>query len=177
MRAALTSSTRARVEQVVGDNAGDLLAFLQRRCEQPADAADVLSDVLLVVWRRRRDLPTDPQEARMWMFGVARNTIRSTRRARGRRGASVERLRVEIAAADAAGSADPADAAAASIDVRAAIGALPDGQAELIRLVHWDGFTIADAGRLLGISPSAARSRHAAALTALRQRLTIDVLD
>lgn len=43
--------------EVIRLNGADLLGYLARRTRVPADAADVLSNVLLVIWKRRKDLP------------------------------------------------------------------------------------------------------------------------
>jgi RNA polymerase sigma-70 factor (ECF subfamily) len=44
-----------------------------------------------------------------------------------------------------------------------AVAALPDELAELVRLVHWDGFRLVEAAELIGISASTARGRYARA--------------
>jgi RNA polymerase sigma-70 factor (ECF subfamily) len=56
-------------------------------------------------------------------------------------------------------------------DVRVAVAGLPERLAELIRLVHWDGFSIEQAAQHMGINPSTARSRHARAKDLIRQQL------
>ena len=38
-------------------------------------------------------------------------------------------------------------------------------------LIHWDGFTIVEAAEILGLNPSTARSRYAAARELLRDAL------
>ena len=101
----------------------------------------------------------------MWCFGVARNVLRNHERGRRRRDALVERVREAIAiAAPPAFSED-------ELDLRAAIAALPPDLAELVRLVHWDGFTVAEAAELLGVPASTARSQHARAKALLREAL------
>ena len=56
------------------------------------------------------------------------------------------------------------------LDVRAAVDPLPTELAELVRLVHWDGF-VEEAAAHLGVPASTARSRHARAKQLLRQTL------
>jgi RNA polymerase sigma-70 factor (ECF subfamily) len=73
----------------------------------------------------------------------------------------------ELAAADRAGVFDD------EAQVRAAIGALPDDLAELVRLVYWDGFSIEQAASHLGVPASTLRGRHARAKRALRDALDI----
>lgn len=68
-------------------------------------------------------------------------------------------------------SAASADAGA---DVRDAIARLEPDLAELVRLVHWDGFSLADAAELLGIPASTARGRYQRAKSELRAALSVE---
>lgn len=60
----------------------ELLRFAVRRVGEDA-AADVVADVFLVAWRRRREVPTDA--VRLWLFGIAVSLIRTERRGQLRR--------------------------------------------------------------------------------------------
>ena len=55
--------------------------------------------------------------------------------------------------------------------VRDAVLRLPAPQRELVMLVHWDGFTIAEAAEILRVNASTARSRYAAAKATLHALL------
>jgi RNA polymerase sigma-70 factor (ECF subfamily) len=55
--------------------------------------------------------------------------------------------------------------------VRDAVLHLRGAHRELIMLIHWDGFNVVEAAEMLGLNPSAARGRYAAARTALREAL------
>lgn len=170
------------VERVLAANLADLHSFLLRRVPD-ADAADALSDVLLVAWRSRERLPADDHEARMWLFGVAANVLRNGNRAQTRRQAMLRRLRadrsVQAARSSGAGAwvgVSGAGAAAAGADggdevserVRDAIESLPSALAEIVRLRHWDGFSLEEAAAILGIPASTARGRYSAARRRLR---------
>src|SRR5689334_9702644 len=74
-----------RVTRLVKAHSPALLAYFVRRVQDPADAADLLSDLLTVVWRRVRSVPESDAEARMWMYGVARRTLSTHRRGARRR--------------------------------------------------------------------------------------------
>lgn len=126
--------------------------------------------MLLVAWRRRSRLPDDPHEARLWLYGIAANTILDHRRGRRRLSDAVDRLRADIRALPPAAEPTGHDA----LDVRAAVVALPAGERELVRLVHWDGMSIADAAAVVGVNASTARSRYAKARGRLRSALGAD---
>lgn len=49
-----------------------VLGYALRRCPSRDDALDVTGETFLVAWRRRADLPADPEDARAWLFDVAR---------------------------------------------------------------------------------------------------------
>lgn len=158
-----------RAEDAIRANAEDLLAYLTRRVD-PSDAADVLSAVFAVAWRRRADLSTDPTAARMWLFGVARRTLANHRRAGFRATAATDRLRAALAS-----TPDPpgpgSDAHERAREVREAIERLPARQREMVRLVHWDGFTLAEAAEIAGLRASTARTHYARARETLARQL------
>lgn len=156
--AALTAALRAA--------SGDLLAYLQRRVGVD-DAPDLLGETMTVAWRRVGELPDDAERARMWLFGIARNTLLNHRRGERRRWALADRLRSQTSRAAAA---PPADEGA---EVRDAIDRLGPDLAELVRLVHWERMTLAQAAELLGVPDSTARTRYARAKEQLRQALGV----
>ena len=67
-------------DQVVSANRVALLSYFQRRLANPADAAEAFGELLLTAWRSQRRMPADEIAARMWLYGVARNVLRNTRR-------------------------------------------------------------------------------------------------
>lgn len=141
-----------------------ILAYFLHRVASKEDAADLTSETLLQAWRSRRRMPAAIDEARLWLFGVARNVQRHHWRSIRTRDDLTRRLIETLDQAPAAG-------ADAGLDVRRAVESLPAAQAELIRLVHWDDLTIEDAARLLRIPASTARSRYSRAKELLREAL------
>lgn len=162
---------RARFELVVELHGEALLSYFLRRTETKEDAADLLSETFLTIWRRARSIPLQDEEARMWMFGVARNTLSNHRRSRIRHRLLSEKLARELHVAPAVPDTETA------LAVRQAISSLPPDLAELIQLVHWDGFTIAEVATLVGIPAPTARSRYARARLLLRTVMTDDGAD
>lgn len=161
-------SQDADVVAALDREAPDLLRYLERRLGKE-DAADALAEVMVVVWRRSDSMPADPEQSRMWMFGIARNVASNAARGERRTGRLGDRLRAVLVAGP--NTAAPSDH---GIEVRDAIARLPADQAELIRLVHWEGFTIAAAGEILGVPASTARTKYQKARTDLRKSLLPD---
>ncbi|MBS1893686.1 MAG: sigma-70 family RNA polymerase sigma factor [Actinobacteria bacterium] len=131
-----------------------ILSYALRRVEDREDAADVVAETFLVAWRRLGEVPLG-DGARLWLYGVARLTLANLHRAERRRtrlGARLaETLRTELST-----HAAPAGEAA---EVLRAIGELGEEDRELLLLVSWEGLSPSEAGRVLGVSALAARSR------------------
>lgn len=163
----MSKAGETRLIAALSEASADLLAYLQRRVGVD-DAADLLGEAMVVAWRRVADLPTDEERARMWLFGIARGTLLNHARGERRRWALADRIRQSGADAVAPASDDGAE-------VRDAIGRLDPDLAELVRLVHWERLSLADAAELLGIPASTARGRYQRAKEELRAVLGIQV--
>lgn len=151
--------------KVLASDSPALLNYLQRRVGIQ-DSPDLLAEVMVTAWRRITVLPKDPEHARMWLFGIARNILSDHARGERRRWRLADRIRSRTTAADA--TTAPVDT---HYEVQDAVDRLPPELAELVRLVHWDGFSLADAAELTGVSASTARSRYQRARAQLRVAL------
>lgn len=161
-----TAHQHAAVRRAVSDNSADLLRYFQRRVAQREDAADLVGETLLQVWRRHDACPHgDTIDARMWVFSIAAHVLANHGRAARRRDALVQRLRDHLAIAPVTTPLESAEAT----DVRDAVLRLRDTHRELVMLVHWDGFTLVEAAKILGLNASTARSRYSAARDCLRE--------
>lgn len=161
------------IEMVIGDNSDDLLKYLLRRVTQPEDAADLLARVMLALWENGARVPVTHEGARMWCFGIARNVLREHYRHGTKRLNLADKLRDRLNTIELHRSADAVaeDNIRAEI-VRRAVGQLDERSRELLILVHWDGFTIAQAARILAMNESSARTRHGRALKRLERMLS-----
>lgn len=159
----ISANVRNILSTALRENTDDLLRYFLRRMDRE-DAADALAEVMTTAWARVDQLPADPEQARMWLFGISRNVLLHAQRGTVRRSQLADKLRSNL-------SARNAPAADRGIEIRDAIGRLDDDLAELVRLVHWDGFTLAEAATLLGIPSSTARGRYQRAKQMLRDTL------
>lgn len=172
-RRPISSEPQDWIEVVVDDNADDLLRYLRRRVNQPEDAADLLGRVLLALWENGAKVPTSETEARMWCFGIARNILREHHRHAAKHLALADELRDHLrsSASQENSAAQAAEVSMRATEVRAAVASLDARSRELITLVHWDGFSIAAAARLLSLNESSARTRYGRALQRLGRKL------
>lgn len=162
------SGSAVRFEAHIRENEDDLVRYIQRRVLSGADAGEAFGELLLTAWKLRHRIPEDPTEARMWLFATARNVLRDTHRKLARRSAAVDRLVGQMRTMSSATWDE------AGIDTRDAIARLSEDDAELVRLVYWDGLRSHEAAAILGINPSTARSRLSKAKQQLRAALDPD---
>lgn len=144
----------------------DVLRFAYRRTSA-ARAEDVAAEVFAVAWRRFEHVPPRPEEARAWLFGVARNCLLSDHRAQ-RRG---DALAVRIAAASPTSMGAPDGLVALRLDVARAWPKLSPTDQEALSCAIFDGLSSAQAAQVLGITAVSYRLRLLRARRALRRQL------
>ncbi|MCP2370757.1 RNA polymerase sigma-70 factor (ECF subfamily) [Agromyces terreus] len=145
-----------------------MLTYFGRRVNPAEDAADCLGETLLVLWRRRDAFPVERSDQRAWTYGIAHQILRTRRRGAIRRIRLTERLRDELHVSKQF-SARSDDHTA--ID---AMARLSEADREVLALVIWEGFTLTDAAKILGIRPEAARARYSRARTRMRRLLAAE---
>jgi RNA polymerase sigma-70 factor (ECF subfamily) len=123
----------------------DIYAYATRSlAPDRSELDDVVAEVYLVAWRRIDELPQAPQD-RLWLFGVARNVVRSTKRSRNRRHLLVDRIRRQVRLP--VGSSESTD-----VDVTGALQRLSPNEREVMQLVIWDELSVAETAEVLGCS-------------------------
>ncbi|MET3425770.1 RNA polymerase sigma-70 factor (ECF subfamily) [Actinoplanes tereljensis] len=134
--------------------------YLARRTD-PATADDVLSETLLICWRRLDEMPG---EYLPWAYGVARRCLANAERAQRRQ----MRLAVRIAAVDDFVVRPPE---AADDELATAMAGLRGEDAEILRLWAWEDLAPAQIAAVLGITANAASIRLHRAKQRLRDEL------
>jgi RNA polymerase sigma-70 factor, ECF subfamily len=152
---------------VYAENYQVLLGYALRRCHSPDDAVDVVAETFTIAWRRADDLPPGDQ-ARLWLYGVARRVLANHARGERRHLIKTAMLRDELATAPAATPGPQEGTPVAQV-----FRDLPDRDRELLALVAWEGLGNAEIATVLGCSRNAvnvrlhrARKRFARALRA-----------
>lgn len=157
--------TALTTDALLSELVPDLLRYFLSRLDDREDAADAVADTLLVLWKKKGSVPQELEDARRYAFGVARNVLSSWRRGGRRRNALADRLRATV-------RDETITDASPDIDLRAALRRLSEEDRELVLLVAWDGFTVATAGRIVGVDAEAARARYSRARVTLRSLLS-----
>ena len=160
-----TASSTDALKDSLSKMVPELVGYFNRRLGNLDDASDAAGDTLVEVLRSPKRVPSDPIRFRQYVFGVARHVLARSRRGRIRHNEMADRLKAELKGAEAY-AAIPEDPLLAD-----AIGRLGTKDQELLLLVAWEGFSIADAGATLGLKPDAARKRYSRLKHALRAQL------
>ncbi|TML44530.1 MAG: sigma-70 family RNA polymerase sigma factor [Actinobacteria bacterium] len=147
-----------RFEQIYEEHREAVRAFVRRRAPESV-VDDVVSETFLVCWRKLDRVPAEP---RPWLYAVARKTLANQRR--------------RLAREQSLGAADPASAVAETEPVgdtalAAGFAALSERDREVLRLIAWEGLSLAEAAVVLGCSALACRVRYHRAKTRLARRL------
>ncbi|GAA3552095.1 sigma-70 family RNA polymerase sigma factor [Nonomuraea rosea] len=149
----------SRFEEIYGSSYGALLGYALRRCPDPDDAADVVAETFTVAWRRMAEVP-EGDEARLWLFGVARNVLANQRRGERRHERRTAALRAELAASPVVASSLAAELPGEDLSPMGRVfRSLSDDDRELLALVAWERLDPGQIARTLGISRNAARVR------------------
>jgi RNA polymerase sigma-70 factor (ECF subfamily) len=144
---------RQRFEEVYAANRGPILGYVLRRTGNAHDAADATAETFLTAWRRLDDVPPGDQ-ARLWLYGVARRVLANQQRGEHRRSELADRLRAELTTAYRA-----PEYAGELAGIAAAFRSLPEGDRELLALVGWEELDNGQAAAVLGCSRNAVRIR------------------
>jgi RNA polymerase sigma-70 factor, ECF subfamily len=157
----LSRSDEQRFRELYDRTYDPVWAFVMRRTPDEEAAADVVSDTFLAVWRRIRDVPTDPRKADAWVFGTARRVLANWWRGTKRRGRLFERIRqrpVDVLV-DLSVTED------SDHSVMQALSQLRPDQREILSLAFWEELDTDQIALVLGCSKNAAAVR----LTRARQ--------
>jgi RNA polymerase sigma-70 factor (ECF subfamily) len=150
-----TDDRRARFESVYAGNYELILAYALRRTLTRDDAADVVAETFLQVWRRLEQAP-EGNAVRLWLYGVARNVLANHLRGKRR----YERLGVRLAeAVTVAGARFDVAVDEAPGVVAAAFGRLRPDDQDILALLAVEGLAPREMAEVLRCSATAVRVR------------------
>lgn len=141
----------------------------------PDEAGDVLQAVYLKVLSGRASYG-GRSSFRTWLFGVIRVTSAEQRRKRSRRTSALRRLWSERVSGEHAPNPAPdpqrdAERSERSVRLLAALDQLPERQRETLHLVFYQGLTIEEASRVMGVALGTARTHYERGKENLRRML------
>jgi len=162
----MTASGQA-FEHLFNANFSDVFAFTLRRCGSQQDAEDLTSETFAVAWRRIEDVPVG-EDARLWLFGVARHLLLNRQRTLRRQRSLAARLTLIMFGG---GREQLTESFTSRNEVLDALQELNAADREVLTLHAWDGLSADEIAVVLDITTAAvwkrmqrARERLAAAL-------------
>jgi RNA polymerase sigma-70 factor (ECF subfamily) len=167
-RAIADSPSVTTFRKLYRENLADITAYALRRTVSADDAADVIADVFLVVWRRIEQVPTG-DAGRLWLFGVARRVLANRRRGDGRRALLSSRLKEDLRHVE---PGHPVGSQGVPDGFAEVFAQLSERHREVLGLALWEGLDAQAMGTVLSCSPNAARIR----LHRARKQLGSDLL-
>jgi RNA polymerase sigma-70 factor (ECF subfamily) len=151
-------------------HAGAIHRYACRVSGEAATSEDVVAQTFLEAWRLRETVRREGESLEPWLYGIATNVLRNTRRTARRYRTVLERLPApeptpDIADEPAARAGQQEELAAA----RAALKALRPPEREVVALCIWSGLSYAQAAEALGVPIGTVRSRLSRARARLQK--------
>jgi RNA polymerase sigma-70 factor (ECF subfamily) len=134
-----------------------------------SEVNDAVAEVFLVVWRRIDEAPEN-DDARLWIFGIARNVVRNADRSIRRRTRLSSRLRLVQPRSEPSAETLVIRRSEDS-EVLAALAALRPLDQEVLRLSIWEELSNTEIAEVLGIETHATTMRLSRARNRLATRL------
>lgn len=156
--AAIGDGDRRALEQLYRENAGWLLARLQRRCYQPELVDTALQDTFVSVWRDASRFDPAAGEPGAWMWSIAVRRL-------------IDLLRRRAPATPVEHLPEPAPLPPPGTPANELLRGLPAELQGVVEAVYLDGLTTKEAGVLLGIPAGTVKSRLSRARSLLRIEL------
>jgi RNA polymerase sigma-70 factor (ECF subfamily) len=141
------------------------------------DAEDALATAFLTMWRRRRDVKLVNGSVLPWLLLTTTNSGLNIARSSRRYRTLLDRLPRSEAAPDPVSLLDAEGRLGGDEPLRAALAELRDTDRRIVGLVILEGYSLAEAAALIGVSEPAARVRLHRARERLRVALRRHVLD
>ena len=161
-------SSNVRFRRLFDDHEAAMREYCSRRLDV-SEANDASAEVFLVAWRKIDEVPEGP-EARLWLYGVARNVVRNAEQSHRRR----DRLRAKLDAMPPLSTAGPEQQTVRRAEDRLVLETMatlkPDDR-ELLRLRTWEELSRAQLAAVFGITPEAVDMRLKRAMQRMARAL------
>jgi RNA polymerase sigma-70 factor, ECF subfamily len=158
-------------EAMYDQSAGWVLGAALRVLRDPAQAEEVMQEVLLEVWRTASRFDRSQGSGISWLMTIAHR--RAVDRVRSERSHASRELRAATATID---YDDVIEAVEASLDrerVQRCLGSLTELQRECVGLAYYSGYTYREVAELLHVPPGTVKTRMRDGLIRLRDCLGV----
>jgi RNA polymerase sigma factor (sigma-70 family) len=131
-----------------------VLGYALRRTASREDAEDIVAETFLTAWRRLEQIPAG-DEARLWLYGVARRALANQQRGKRRR----VRLTGALHAESVLHTSRATDTDHEVARVADAFARLSEDDREVLTLAAWEDLDAGEIATVIGRSRNAARIR------------------
>jgi RNA polymerase sigma-70 factor, ECF subfamily len=166
LRSIALDKNRTAFAELFGHFAPRVKGFLMRYGVPDGLSEDLAQETMLTVWRKADRFDPARASVSTWIFTIARN--KRIDRLRRDRGVATARFDTTDEMEDCGSSEELAIAAETAEQVRTAMAALPDKQAQIVRLSFFAEMPHAEIAQELGIPLGTVKSRVRLALARLR---------
>lgn len=149
-----------------------LKGYLMKQGADASAAEEIAQDVMVTLWRKADLFDPAKSAASTWLFRIARN--RRIDRLRRQKTAALDPEDPSLHPSAAADVVVEMDARLREERVRAALGTLPDEQAEVIRQAFFSGLSHSEISENTGLPLGTVKSRIRLAFARLRQAIEAD---
>ncbi len=159
----------AALRQLHEQHGAALLGFASRLTHNPDLARDIVQDVLLRAWRHPEVVTSDEHDARAWLFTVTRNLVIDRWRSAANRYETVVDVQTLTQRAPVG-----EDASSTVLDrwlIADALSSLSPSHRAVIVAAYYEGRSVAEMARQLGVPEGTVKSRLHYGLRALRLAL------
>ncbi|NBW91379.1 MAG: RNA polymerase sigma factor [Actinobacteria bacterium] len=127
-----------------------ILQYVNRRISW--DAEDVVDDIFAVAWKRKEDIPANPDERIVWLYAIGRKVIANKIRYKARAD-RFNKLNNPLVEGSSESSGE------SNMVTNQVLMEMPQELREPLLLVEWDQLSVKDAAKVLGISESTVNNR------------------